>query len=320
MRVLITGVTGFVGSHLAEYCLAQDVEVHGTRRWRSPMDNLQGIVDRLELVECDLIDESSVSSAVSRSEPDYLFHLAAQSYVPSSFVAPRDTLETNVIGTLNLLEAVRRADLDPVIHICSSSEVYGQVREEEVPITEDNPLRPQSPYAVSKVGEDLLAYQYFRSYGMKTIRTRAFTHTGPRRGSVFVASAFAKQIAEVEAGADPPVVRVGNLESVRTWLDVRDIVRAYWLCVEKCPAGEVYNVGGDTTHTVGEMLEFLLSQSSRQEEIRVEPDPERMRPSDVTLQIPSVEKFRKATGWEPEIPFERTMVDLLDYWRGEVGG
>ncbi len=319
MRVLITGVTGFVGSHMAEYCLGMDAEVYGTRRWRSPMDNITGIVDDLHLVECELIDESSVYSAVSRSEPEYIFHLAAQSYVPSSFVAPRDTLETNIIGTLNLLESVRRTEIDPVIHICSSSEVYGQVEPEEVPITEDNPLRPQSPYAVSKVGEDLLSYQYFRSYGMKTIRTRAFTHTGPRRGSVFVASAFAKQIAEVEAGIIRPVVRVGNLESVRTWLDVRDIVRAYWLCVEKCPAGEAYNIGGNTTRTIGEMLEFLLAQSPREGDIQVEQDPELMRPSDVTLQIPSVEKFREATGWEPQIPFEETMRDLLDYWRGEVG-
>lgn len=318
MRVLITGVTGFVGSHMAEYCLGLDSEVYGTRRWRSPMDNIVGITDKLELVECDLIDESSVYSAVSKSRPDYIFHLAAQSYVPSSFVAPRDTLETNIIGTLNLLEAVRRTEIDPVIHICSSSEVYGQVEPEEVPIKEDNQLRPQSPYAVSKVGEDLLAYQYFRSYGMKTIRTRAFTHTGPRRGSVFVASSFAKQIAEVEKGTRPPVVRVGNLKSIRTWLDVRDIVRAYWLCVEKCPPGEVYNIGGSTTRSIGEMLEFLLSLSPRKGDIQVKEDPKLLRPSDVTLQIPSVEKFRNATGWEPQIPFEQTMSDLLDYWRGIV--
>ncbi len=315
MRVLITGVTGFVGSHMAEYCLSLGSDVYGTRRWRSPMDNIDGIADRLELVECELTDESSVFSAVSEASPDYIIHLAAQSYVPSSFIAPRDTLETNIIGTLNLLEAVRRTNIDPVIHICSSSEVYGQVEPDEVPITEENPLRPQSPYAIGKVGEDLLAYQYFRCYGMKTIRTRAFTHTGPRRGPVFVASAFARQIAKVEKGKRPQVVKVGNLDSIRTWLDVRDIVRAYWLCVEKCAPGEVYNIGGTTTRSVGEMLEFLLSLSPYGGKIKVEEDPELLRPSDVTLQIPSVEKFRIATGWEPQIPFEQTMRDLLDYWR-----
>ncbi len=318
MRVLITGVTGFVGSHLAEYCLSLGCEVYGTRRWRSPMDNITGIADQIQLLECDLLDESSTFQAISTSQPEYIFHLAAQSYVPSSFVAPRATLATNILGTLNLLEAVRRARIEPGIHICSSSEVYGQVEPDEVPITEQNPMRPQSPYAVSKVGEDLLAYQYFRSYGMKTIRTRAFTHTGPRRGSVFVASAFAKQISQVEKGLSPPVVRVGNLNSIRTWLDVRDIVRAYWMCVERCPAGEVYNIGGTTTKSVGEMLEFLISQSSSREDIEVREDPALMRPSDVTLQIPSTEKFSKATGWGPKIPFTQTMRDLLDYWREKI--
>jgi len=174
--------------------------------------------------------------------------------VPTSFTAPRDTIETNVIGTLNLLEAIRQTGIDPLIHICSSSEVYGQVYEHELPITENNPLRPQSPYAVSKVGEDLLAYQYFTSYGLKTVRTRAFTHTGPRRGDVFVCSAFARQIAEIEKGKRDPILFVGNLDSVRTFLDVRDIVQAYWLALEKCTPGEVYNIGGNVTMRIGEML------------------------------------------------------------------
>lgn len=316
MRILITGITGFVGSHLAEYCLTKDnVEVFGIKRWRSPLENISAIMARINLLDCDLRDEKSTIGAIQEIKPDRIFHLAAQSYVPASFTAPRDTIETNIIGTLNLLEAIRQNNLDPLIHICSSSEVYGQVYEHEVPITEDNPLRPQSPYGLSKVGEDLLAYQYFRSYRLKTIRTRAFTHTGPRRGDVFVCSAFSKQIAEIENGKSEPVISVGNLDSVRTFLDVRDIVRAYWLALEKCPSGEVYNLGGNVTMKIGEMLNILLSLSPKGKSIRINVDPKLLRPSDVTLQIPSTEKFRKQTGWAPEIPFEKTLQDLLDYWR-----
>jgi GDP-mannose 4,6-dehydratase len=319
MKVLITGITGFVGSHLAEYCLAKkDVEVYGIKRWRSPMDNIKNIADRVDLRECDLLDESSVTRVVQDIKPDWIFHLAAQSYVPASFDVPRSTLEVNIIGTLNLLEAVRKAGIDPRIHICSSSEVYGQVEPEEVPITEKNPLRPQSPYAVSKVGEDLLGYQYFCSYGLKTYRTRAFTHTGPRRGQVFVVSAFAKQVAQIEKKLQSPVLKVGNLESVRTFLDVRDIVHAYWLLLEKCAPGEVYNIGGNTTMKIDDMLKLLLTFSPMKDKIKVQVDPALLRPSDVTLQIPSVEKFKKATGWTPKIPFEKTLEDTLNYWRERV--
>jgi GDP-mannose 4,6-dehydratase len=238
--------------------------------------------------------------------------------VDFSFVAPVATLQANVIGTANLLEAVRqlKADsgYDPVIHICSSSEVYGQVKEDEVPIKEDNPFRPASPYAVSKVGEDMLAFQYWLSWKVKTIRTRMFTHTGPRRGEVFVTSNFAKQVAAIEAKLAPPVVKVGNLDSVRTFLDVRDAVKAYWLLVNKCPPGEVYNIGGKETMTVGEMLNMLLKLSTVKN-IDVKVDPARLRPSDVTLQIPCIDKFTAATGWTPQIKFEQTLKDLLNYWR-----
>jgi GDP-mannose 4,6-dehydratase len=231
----------------------------------------------------------------------------------TSFSAPVNTLEINICGTTNLLEAVRYAGIDPVIHICSSSEVYGQVREDEVPIKESQPFRPASPYAVSKVGEDMLAFQYFLSYGLKTIRTRMFTHTGPRRGEIFVTSAFARQIARIETGIQEPVLRVGNLKSVRTFADVRDTVRAYWMLVQKCKPGEVYNIGGSISMTVGEMLEKLLRMTDKRIEIKV--DPALLRPSDVTLQIPDCTKFKKETGWEPEIPFETTLRDLLDFWR-----
>lgn len=320
MKILITGITGFVGSHLADYILAgfPEVRVLGIVRWRSPKDNIMHILDKIQIDYGDLLDLPSLESSINEHKPDIIFHLAAQSYVDFSFVAPAITLETNVLGTCNLLEAIKRLKLnsgyDPIVHICSSSEVYGQVREDEVPIKEDNLFRPASPYAVSKVAEDMLAYQYWLSWKIKTIRTRMFTHTGPRRGDVFVSSTFAKQIAAIEAGLMPAVVKTGNLDSIRTFLDVRDAAKAYWLLVNKCPAGEVYNIGGVETMTVEEMLKRLLKLSKRSG-ITVEVDPSRLRPSDVTLQIPNTEKFHRATGWKPIIKFEQTMQDSLDYWR-----
>jgi GDPmannose 4,6-dehydratase/GDP-4-dehydro-6-deoxy-D-mannose reductase len=318
MKVLITGITGMVGSHLAEYILSQQagVDVHGMIRWRSPLDNIRGILPRITLHQAELRDLNSLTLLLRELKPDRIFHLAAQSYVSTSFLAPADTLATNVIGTTNLLDAVRLAHIDPRIHICSSSEVYGQVRADEVPIRETNPLRPASPYAVSKVGEDMIAMQYFLSYGIRTVRTRMFTHTGPRRGDVFAESAFAKQIAEIEAGIRVNPVRVGNLNSVRTLADVRDAVRAYWLLLEKCPAGEVYNIGGVETLTVGEILERLKSKARCRIEHVV--DPLLLRPSDVTLQVPDTGKFREATGWVPEIPVEKTLQDLLDFHRRQT--
>jgi GDP-mannose 4,6-dehydratase len=322
VRVLVTGVTGFVGSHLADYIVEHhpDVEIFGLKRWRSPMENVVHLGGKIVLYDCDLRDLSSIIAILSKIRPDIVFHLAAQSYVPTSYTAPVDTLMTNVIGTANLLDAIRISEIDPVIHVCSSSEVYGQVKPDEVPIKESNPLRPASPYAVSKVAEDMLGWQYFTAWGLKTIRTRMFTHTGPRRGEVFVVSSFAKQIASIEARLQEPNIWAGNLDSVRTFLDVRDAVRAYWVMIEKyfegkVPAGEVYNIGGATTMKVGEMLNKLLELSPIKEKISIKVDKQRLRPADVTLQIPCVDKFKAATGWEPLIPFEQTLQDLLDYWR-----
>src|SRR3989344_5803045 len=264
IRALITGITGFVGSHMAEFLLSKKNEVYGTYRWRSPTENIEHIRDRINLVNCELLDSKSTFEAIKKARPDVIYHLAAQSYVPVSFEEPSHTLQANILGTLNVLEAVRSLNIDPVIHVCSSSEVYGQVRPDEVPIKETNPLRPASPYAVSKVGEDMIAFQYFLSYGLKTIRTRMFTHTGPRRGSVFAESAFAKQIAEIELGIRKDnIVHVGNLDSVRTFADVRDAVKAYWLLTEKCKPGEVYNIGGTETMTIREMMQKLLSISTK---------------------------------------------------------
>ncbi|MCM8797203.1 MAG: GDP-mannose 4,6-dehydratase [Candidatus Omnitrophica bacterium] len=318
MTILITGITGFVGSHLAEYILNLNdgQEIYGICRWRSPRDNLAKIYNKVRLLEADFGDLSALIRHMESIRPDIIFHLGAQSYVLSSFNSPIHTLWTNIIGTANLLEAVRITKINPVIHICSSSEVYGQVSEEDLPIKETCPLRPVSPYAVSKVGEDMLAYQYWAAYGIKTIRTRMFTHTGPRRGDVFAMSFFAKQVAAAELKLTPPVVYVGNLKSVRTFCDVRDAVRAYWILVNKCKAGEVYNIGGNRTMTIGEALDILLSYSKLKFEIKV--DPKLIRPADVTLQIPCIDKFKNETGWEPEISVEKTLQDLLDYWREEL--
>ena len=315
MKILITGVTGFVGSHLAEYCLSldQQVEVIGTCRWRSRRENIEHLEDAINLYECDLRDASSVKTLLADIQPERIFHLAAQSYVPSSWNSPGETITTNVIGQLNIFEAMRETNSTASIQIAGSSEEYGLVHPEEVPITEENPLRPLSPYAVSKVAQDMLAYQYFQSYGLKVVRTRAFNHTGPRRGDVFVTSNFAKQIAEIEAGQRPPIIHVGDLNPKRDFTDVRDIVRAYWLSLEHCSLGEVYNVASGKAYRIKEVLKILLDNSGQ--DIEVVEDPERLRPSDVPLLLGDNSRFCKATGWIPEIPFEQTAKDLLDYWR-----
>lgn len=342
MKVLITGITGFAGSHLAEYLLTlDDVDVYGACRWRSRLDNLRDLAlagklnnivesnitsaetmrrltkpKMVNLVHGDITDPTSMKRLIESVQPDRIFHLAAQSFVPTSWNAPAETFHINAIGQINLFEAILSAGLNPLVHIAGSSEEYGLVYEHEVPMKETNPLRPLSPYAVSKVAQELLAWQYFRSYGLKTVVTRGFNHTGPRRGEVFVTSTVAKQIAEIEKGLRPPVLSVGDIEVKRDWTDVRDMVRGYWLALDKGVPGEVYNVGSGTTRTVREMIEIQLSLSRVNIEVRQ--DPARLRPSDVRILWSDVGKFHKQTGWEPVIPFRKTMQDLLDYWRGRV--
>ena len=318
MKALITGITGFAGSHLAEYLLANqpEVEIFGIRRWRSPMENIAQIADSLKLVETDLRDYNSVYRMLEGVRPDYIFHLAAQSFVPASWNAPAATLEINVIGQTHLFEAVLALKLDPVIQIACSSEQYGLVHRDETPIRETNPLRPLSTYAVSKIAQDYLGYQYFQSYDLKVVRTRGFNHTGPRRGEVFVTSNFAKQLVRIEAGLAEPVIRVGNLEAVRDFTDVRDMVRAYWLAVTKGKPGEVYNIATGTGITIQELLDRLIELIGV--EVKIERDPERMRPSDVEILIGDSSKFRADTGWEPQIPFDQTLSDIVEYWRNRI--
>lgn len=321
----ITGLTGMVGSHLADYLLANtDWDIYGLIRWRSPLDNIAHLIPqinqkkRMHLLYGDLNDETSLLTSLSACKPDYIFHLAAQSFPKTSFDAPVDTMNTNILGTVRLLESVRQLQMKPVIHVCASSEVFGKVPKENLPIKEDCTFHPASPYAISKVGTDLVGRYYAEAYGMTVMTTRMFTHTGPRRGDIFAESTFAKQIAMIESGQLPPVVQVGNLNSLRTFADVRDAVRAYHMLVTINPtAGEYYNIGGTHVATVGEMLNTLISMSTVKN-IDIKTDPDRVRPIDADLQVPDTSKFTKHTRWKPEISFQQTMTDLLNYWRERI--
>jgi GDP-mannose 4,6-dehydratase len=328
MKVLITGITGFIGSHLAERLLKNDItvaehEVHGMCRWRSPRDNLVNIHDQIELHEADLLDVSSLIALLEKVEPDQIYHLAAQSYVKTSYSAPIDTLWTNVIGTANLLEAIRITGQNPKILAITSSEVYGQVTTADIPITEDCPLRPHSPYGVSKVGQDMTLFQYGIAYNMRIIRVRNFTTTGPRRGEVFFMSAFAKQIAAILLEKQEPIIRVGNLDSVRTVCDVRDMVEAYIMLCNYGFNGKAYNVGGIETNTVSEYLQMMIDRffpkyGGNRPAIMIDSD--LYRPSDVTLQIPSMDRFKVdiSPSWEPRIPIKQTINDMVNHWINEL--
>jgi GDP-4-dehydro-6-deoxy-D-mannose reductase len=318
MNVLITGITGFAGSHLADYILDNhpDVQVFGMIRWRSRMENILHIEDRLHLIEADLKDMSSLKKCLMEVHPDRIFHLAAQSFVPTSWKCPAETFAINAIGQINLFEAILSLKISPKIQIAGSSEEYGFVNSNEIPMKETNPLRPLSPYAVSKVAQDLLGWQYFKSYGMKIVRTRGFNHTGPRRGDVFICSNFAKQIVEIEKSKRDPILYVGNLEAKRDFTDVRDMVRAYWLGLENGVPGEVYNLGTGKTFSIQEILDMLLDISGV--DVKIQVDPERLRPSDVPVLLSDSTKFRDLTGWEPLISFDQSLKNLLDYWRERI--
>jgi GDP-4-dehydro-6-deoxy-D-mannose reductase len=310
MRALVSGISGFVGSHLAELLLREGYDVYGLVRYRSKLENIQHIIPKLRLEYGDIRDAHSIEYVLNKVKPDYIFHLAAQSFVPQSWTAPLDTMDTNVKGTINLYEAVRKLGLDCVIQFAGSSEEYGCVREIETPITEENALKPLSPYGVSKVAGDRLSYQYVYSYKMKIVITRAFNHEGPRRGEMFVTSTFAKQIAEIENGAKP-VIKVGNLKAQRDFTDVRE---AYLLSVQKCQYGVPYNICSGKAITMESLLNRLLSMTNIC--VQVEEDEERMRPSDVPVLLGDCSLFKNTTGWERSYSLDDTLEDLLNYWRG----
>jgi len=317
MRVLITGISGFVGSHMAEFALARGARVFGASRGRRGPENIRPLLDRVTLLPCDLLDAAAVRHAIEQSAPTHVVHLAAQSSVGESWQAPAETLATNVVGQANLLEAARMLARPPRVLCVGSSEEYGQVEEDELPIRESNALRPLSPYAVSKVAQDLMGYQYWKSYGLPIVRARAFGHDGPRRGEGFVTSSLARQVAEIEAGRREPVIEVGDLKPRRDYSDVRDIVRGYWLLVERGEPGEVYNLCSGRVWSIQEVLDFLLDRA-RVKGIAVRVDPARFRPSDVMVLQGDAAKIEAAMGWRTEIPFERTLADLLEYWRQRV--
>jgi GDPmannose 4,6-dehydratase/GDP-4-dehydro-6-deoxy-D-mannose reductase len=285
-------------------------------RWHSTStaDNLYDIRQQVVVHECDLTDLSSVLSVIKNVRPDAIFHIASHANVRASFVNPLAVLQNNIMGAANLLEAVRLAEIDPLIQICSTSEVYGQVLPDEVPIKENQPMRCSSPYAVSKATQDLLGLSYFNSYGMKIIRTRMFAYLNPRRTDLF-ATSFARQVARIEAGLQKELVH-GNLDSVRTLIDVRDAMESYWVAIMHCKPGEAYNIGGNTVISVGEFLDLLKRNCKVAIPSRV--DPALLRPSDVTLQIPDTTKFVEATGWKPKYSFEESVKYMLDYWRARV--
>jgi GDP-mannose 4,6-dehydratase len=332
MNILITGITGFVGSHMTDHLLknVNDVKIFATRRWRSKEENILHLFgdDRVVFEECDLTDRGSLANVIHISKPDIVYHFAAQSFPESSFLTPISTLTTNIIGTTNLMEELRLAKdrnfCNPIVVSVSSSEVYGNALKNEAPITEKNPIRAANPYSISKVGQDLISQYYAEAYDMKVIITRMFSHEGARRGKQFALSSFAHQIAMAEKKPDfPPYapsfpthsIRHGNLDSVRTYNHIEDAVHAYWLAVDKCDYGEVYNIGGDHTCTVGDALDMLISKSTNPRAFIKELDPNRVRPTDITLQIPDSTKFREKTGWKPTKGLEEICDDLLNYWR-----
>lgn len=315
MKALITGIAGFAGSHLAEYLLGIGIEVSGIVRPGGRLDNISHLLGSLTLFPADVNDQESVERAIMQSAPDYLFHLAAQSDVHRSWKEPLATMLNNVAGQIHLLEAIRLHRPGCRVLIACSSEEYGAVAPADVPIRESQPLRPVNPYAVSKTAQDLFGYQYYKGYGLHVVRIRTFHHTGPRRGDGFVTASFAKQIADIEKGRQPPVLLVGNLDAERDFSDVRDVVRGYWLALEKGTAGEDYNIASGKGYTIRQMLELLLDMTEADIEIRQ--DPARLRPADVPSIVGDYAKIYRATGWKPEIPFRQTLADLLNEWRSK---
>ena len=322
-KVLVTGVTGMVGSHLVDFLIKETkFKIYGACRWRSPTDNIQHLSNhinckkRVFLKYADLNDVNSIYELINYIKPDFIFHLAAQSFPKSSFQMFDSTYDTNINGTHRLLNAVVKAKIDPLIHVCSSSEIFGKVKADQLPIDENCSFHPASPYAISKIGTDLIARHFYEAYNLKILTTRMFTHTGPRRSDFFAESSFAKQIAMIEKGYQKPTINVGNLNSLRTIADVRDAVRAYHMLLTINPIpGECYNIGGKKSMKIKDILDYLCSISKYPKKIIYKVERDRLRPLDADLQIPNTSKFSSHTGWQPKINYKKTLNDLLNYWR-----
>lgn len=316
-EVLITGINGFAGSHLAQACLARGWRVYGTwRSNRSDLRNITDISDKITLLHCDILDPSSVTSIVQSIQPDFIFHLAAQSFVPESWAAPRHTLEVNLLGTLNILEAVVNGSPDTRVQVAGTSEEYGVIPNDGKPITEETPLLPLSPYGVSKVAADLLTRQYVASHKLWAVVTRAFNHSGERRGAAFAESDWALQVAQIEAGLKKPEIAHGNLSAVRDISDVRDIVLGYIAAVEHGRSGEVYQFCSGQGKTMEQVLRMITDNSEMT--IKLVADPSRMRPSDIPRLVGSYTKANEELNWAPTIKLDKTLLDLLNYWRSSL--
>jgi len=316
LRALITGIAGFAGSHLADHLLDAGAEVHGIVSPVHPAPNIAHLRGRLTLFTADLTDQAAVKAALATSRPERVYHLAARAAVGQSWRDPAGTLADNIVMQLNLLRAVDELGLPCRVLTVGSSDEYGLVPAGELPIAEDAPLRPLNPYAVSKIAQDYLAYQYYLAKGLTIVRVRPFNHIGPRQARGFVVPDLASQIASIEAGLSEPVMRVGNLTARRDFTDVRDMVHAYVMGLERGAAGAVYNIGRGESHAIQEILDGLLALSSVR--VRVEQDPERMRPSDTPEVVCDCRLFRRTTGWEPTRSLQDSLRDVLDEWRVAV--
>jgi GDP-4-dehydro-6-deoxy-D-mannose reductase len=311
MRALVTGINGFIGSYLPEYLMAKGFEVFGTIH-DNRIENIAHIKDKIHLITCDVRDQSAVKKAVQKSDPDIIFHLAAQSRPDVSWVDPVGTMEINVMGTVYLFESIRQLKLDSKVLVAGSSAEYGFIRKDEQPIKEDHPLLPVSPYGVSKVAQGFLAYQYFKNFNIKTIRVRIFGATGPKKVGD-ACSDFCKQIVKIERGKAKPVIRVGNLEVIRDLMDINDTLDAFWILLQKGKAGDVYNICSSEPVKIGDILHKLLKISGI--EVKIEVDPKKIRPTDEPVVVGDNSKIKRDCRWEPKIPFEKTLEDTLNYWR-----
>ena len=314
-KILITGVTGFVGQHLAAYLLSQNAyTIVGTYRSESGLANLKNIRDKIKLQQLDLHNADAVEKLILSEKPDYLYHLAAQASPTKSFIYPVETLTNNIVSEFSILDTLKKHNLQQTrVLIISTSEIYGAITPQDLPVDEQTPMRPISPYSVSKIAQDYLSLQYYLSHKLDIVRVRPFNHIGPGQKEGYVVADFAKQIAEIEVGKREPVLTVGNLDAGRDFTDVRDIVKAYELAIQKGKSGEAYNLGSGKSHKIADMLQTLLSLSTKDIEVKV--DPNKFRPIDVPEIVCDSSKFHKLTGWQPAIPFEKTLQDILDYWR-----